>query len=190
MVSRMSLMSPVVLLHGLPKPLLDSCFCFCNNPGCRTLGLPVPVSCPRSPLNQPSSHVSIPSGIHHRIQGLQPRKPSETIKATAPNSCINKVSGGHCPLEIQCLQPPSGYSQRAPRGGSTRPPRQRVPAVIPSRPSQHLPPGGDHLTALFFSSPKCPRHTAEGQMTGPQSRALTSGLGFPDTTFTDGHPYA
>ena len=39
----------VVLLHGLPKLFPHLSFCFRDCPCCRTLGLPVPVSCLRSP---------------------------------------------------------------------------------------------------------------------------------------------
>ncbi|KAK3525741.1 hypothetical protein QTP70_007388 [Hemibagrus guttatus] len=45
----------LVLLHGLTELLPDPSFCFRDHHGCSSLGLPVCLSCLRSPPNQPGS---------------------------------------------------------------------------------------------------------------------------------------
>ena len=195
----------VVLLHGLPKLFPDPSFCFRDCPCCRSPGLPVPVSCFRSPPGQPGSvglllqldsipyFRSPPPGL-----GIAATTGTGDPTATAPDSRINNGSGEHGPFGLNVPSLPQDLGKALPEVGVTDLPARGFRQTFPADPHNAFgsarsfpasspasrsdsPQGGDRLTAQPLSSPECPRHMAWCQMTWLQSWSLTSGLGYGQT---------
>ncbi|KAK3548823.1 hypothetical protein QTP70_020713 [Hemibagrus guttatus] len=102
---------PIVLLHGLTELLPDPSFCFRNHPGCSSLGLPVCLSCLRSPPSQPGSIGLLLQldGIPYfqcppLCLGIAAANGTRDLTPTAPDGCVNNGGGENGP-EKKRVQP-------------------------------------------------------------------------------------
>ncbi|KAK3561835.1 hypothetical protein QTP86_017057 [Hemibagrus guttatus] len=97
---------PIVLLHVLTEFLPDPSFCFRDHHGCSSLGLPVCLSCLRSPASQPGSIGLLQLDSIPYFQcpplcsGIAATTGTRDLTATAPDGCVNNGGGEHGPLRL------------------------------------------------------------------------------------------
>ncbi|KAK3553315.1 hypothetical protein QTP86_033831, partial [Hemibagrus guttatus] len=98
---------PIVLLHGLTELLPDPSFCFRDHHGCSSLGLPVCLSCLRSPPSQPGliGLLLQLDGIPYfqcppLCSGIAAVTSTRDLTATAPDGCVNNGGEEHGPLRL------------------------------------------------------------------------------------------
>ncbi|XP_056109510.1 uncharacterized protein LOC130087282 [Rhinichthys klamathensis goyatoka] len=136
---------PIVLLHGLTELLPGPNFCLHNHPGCSPLGLPVPVSCLRSPTSQPG-----PIGLLLQLDGiLYFRCPppgsgiaastgTGDLTATAPSSRFDNGGGEHGPLRLNISSLPRDPVVAPPEVGVEDLSDRRLGQTFPANPYSTL----------------------------------------------------
>ncbi|XP_056117850.1 uncharacterized protein LOC130095182 [Rhinichthys klamathensis goyatoka] len=136
---------PIVLLHGLTELLPGPSFCLHNHPGCSPLGLPVPVSCLRSPTSQPG-----PIGLLLQLDGiLYFRCPppgsgiaastgTGDLTATAPSSRFDNGGGEHGPLRLNISSLPRDPVVAPPEVGVEDLSDRRLGQTFPANPYSTL----------------------------------------------------
>ncbi|XP_039547391.1 uncharacterized protein LOC120493058 [Pimephales promelas] len=98
---------PIVLLHGLTELLPGPSFCLHNHPGRSPLGLPVPVSCLRSPTSQPGLIgllLQLDGILYFQCpppgSGIAASTGTGDLTATAPSSRFDNGGAEHGPLRL------------------------------------------------------------------------------------------
>ncbi|KAK3526720.1 hypothetical protein QTP70_032135 [Hemibagrus guttatus] len=132
---------PIVLLHGLTELLPDPSFCFRDHHGCSSLGLPVCLSCLRSPPSQPGSIGLLLQldGIPYfqcppLCSGIAAVTGTRDLTATAPDGCVNNGGGEHGPLRLNVPNLPRDLVETLPEVGVEDPPNRGISKTFPTDP--------------------------------------------------------
>ncbi|KAK3517823.1 hypothetical protein QTP70_018978, partial [Hemibagrus guttatus] len=147
------------LLHGLPELLPDPSFCFRDHHGCSSLGLPVCLSCLRSPPSQPGSIGLLLQldGIPYfqcppLCSGIAAAAGTRDLTATAPDGCVNNGGGEHGPLRLNVPNLPRDLVETLPEVGVENPPNRGISKTFstdphdtfgPAKSVRHPPPQAD-----------------------------------------------
>ncbi|KAK3560720.1 hypothetical protein QTP86_014721, partial [Hemibagrus guttatus] len=132
---------PIVLLHGLTELLPDPSFCFRYHHGCSLLGLPVCLSCLRSPPSQPGSIgllLQLDSIPYFRCpplcSGIAAATGTRDLTATTSDGCVNNGGGEHGPLRLNVPNLPRDLVETLPKVGVEDPPDRGISKTFPTDP--------------------------------------------------------
>ncbi|XP_034544317.1 uncharacterized protein LOC117816242 [Notolabrus celidotus] len=130
-----------VFLHGLTKPLPRPSFRLANRPGRRSLGLPVPVSCLRSPTSQPR-----PVGLLLQLDGtlhlwcppagsgITATTGTNSLATAAPDSRLSNGNVEPGPFRLHVPRHPRNAVKALPEVGVENQPNRVLRQTFPADP--------------------------------------------------------
>ncbi|XP_028318078.1 uncharacterized protein LOC114472959 [Gouania willdenowi] len=149
---------PIVLLHGFSELLPDPSFCLCDCAGCSTLGLPVPLSCLRSPTSQKGQVgllLQLDGIPYFRTpppgSGIAAATGTRDFTATAANGCIDDGGGEHGPLGLHVSHLPRDLVEAHLEVGVKDPTDRGIHQTFPTDPHHTFVPARRRDVTLSFT---------------------------------------